>query len=900
MSETSEPSGGESTAPASATPEASPAGAIPMEVGEGEGAVCALPEGVPRSARELLVTWANSQDGWVRWIVNEVLSTRRELSPAAVAMARDRYLSEKGLRDGTAPQVPVLPSDGFEDSLEGALRLVALRNCCGVNALAAEQEIRFHPRMTVLFGENAMGKTGYVRVLKQLANVRAAEPIIPDIHRPSTSSATPEATITYAVGGVEQEIIWHGETGLAPFTRMTVFDSPAIALHLEGSVTYVFTPADLSLFKYSHAAIEAVRALLEGDATTRQPGQNPFLSAFTRGTPVYAEIESLNAGTDMARLTAIAQVPEAELAQLEVLRTSVGALSNTGSAGGGELLRSRSSTLQNLITLAEAIVKFDPTTFDQAIGAEVTAVAAQAVAADAVFAGGQLPPELRPTWQRFLEVGEQYLEASGKTDYPQTADECIYCGQALDAASCALVRAYREYASGAGAAAVAAAQASVLAFGVPFRSAQLGTVIETLKATLPGLEQSENAPDWVAEARQMLEDAAILREAVALGVATTPQFNIEIPRALLPRLQPANAETQAALVALEGDAAERTRQLADARARVAAMEARLTLARLLPEIRGYVDRATWVGRLRTLMNRFPALLRNLTETSKIASQDVLNKDFERVFFEECVALRAPNVTLDFPGRRGEAARRKTVDPDHNLAAILSQGEQKVIAIADFLAETSLRTASAPIVFDDPVDSFDHRRISEIAKRIADLSDNQQVIVFTHDIMFAANLLSHFEERRTECSYFQVTEDNGRKGVVSKATHARLDTLPSISARVNEAIQNAQAAALADREPLLDTAYGHIRAWCEVSVETKLLAKVTQRYQPNVAMQQLERIKGDRLGAAVDAMYPIWEKSNRYITAHSQPLETLGVRPTLDELRNDWATLRGALEAYEAP
>ena len=390
-----------------------------------------------------------------------------------------------------------------------------------------------------------------------------------------------------------------------------------------------------------------------------------------------------------------------------------------------------------------------------------------------------------------------------------------------------------------------------------------------------------------------------MREAVLAGSTIRLPAGNDFAQSLEPRLRAAATDAEATLAALEGDAAERGRALTEHRSRVAALEARQALTRLLPEIRTHVENAAWALKLRTLLARFPGLLRSLTETSKAASQEVLNGDFQRVFYEECRLLRAPTVTLDFPGRRGEAARRKTVARDHTLAAIVSQGEQKVIAIADFLAEASLRTATAPIIFDDPVDSFDHRRVAEIAKRIADLSEHQQVVVFTHDIMFAANLLSHFEGSRAECAYYQVTEDQGHKGVVSKATHARLDTVASITSRVNEAIQAAQPAAGGDRQERIDAAYDHIRAWCEVVVEIKLLAKVTQRYQPNVAMQQLAQIKADRLGAAITAIYPIWEKSNRYIPGHSQPLASLGIRPTLDELRADWAALQQALADYEA-
>ena len=105
------------------------------------------------------------------------------------------------------------------------------------------------------------------------------------------------------------------------------------------------------------------------------------------------------------------------------------------------------------------------------------------------------------------------------------------------------------------------------------------------------------------------------------------------------------------------------------------------------------------------------------------------------------------------------------------------------------------------------------------------------------------------------------------------------------------IQAAKAASAADQTGKVEAAYDHIRVWCELVVKGELLAKVTQRHQPNVAMTNLERIKPDRLKAAVGVILPIFERARRYIPGHSHPLETLGVRPKVEELIADWADLQ---------
>jgi ABC-type multidrug transport system ATPase subunit len=239
-----------------------------------------------------------------------------------------------------------------------------------------------------------------------------------------------------------------------------------------------------------------------------------------------------------------------------------------------------------------------------------------------------------------------------------------------------------------------------------------------------------------------------------------------------------------------------------------------------------------------------------------------------------------------------------VSQDHSLADILSEGEQKVIAIADFLAEASLRTGSAPIIFDDPVNSLDHRRVREIAKRIAELSAEHQVVVFTHDIWLATELLSAFDDTPGDCSSYLIREEGGIKGLVSGEKHPRSDTVASIGKRINAKIQDAASGNDEGRQERIDSTYDLIRTWCERVVEHVLLKKVAQRFQPNVAMQNLNDIHADRLGTAISTIYPIWEKACRYMTGHSQPMDTLGIRATVTELKQDWADLQQSLTDYE--
>ncbi|MHB1808123.1 MAG: AAA family ATPase [Solirubrobacteraceae bacterium] len=856
---------------------------------------------VIRSAKEQLIDWANAQDSWVRAIVGEALLSRRELSEAAIERITASYLAEKQLSDGEAIDAPPLGDAVEAEEATQVLRLIALSGCSSVNALADDQIIEFSPRMTLVFGENATGKTGYVRVLKRVANVRSAEEIIPDIHRATPPPAL-QAALRYSLDAEERELAWAGDVGVSPLTRISVFDAPAVALHLEDNLTYVYTPPDLAVFRYVHTAIENVRSRLEAERAEREPKGNPFLSAFARDATVYPKIEQLGATTNLGELEELADVSEAERGEVETLKANIEALGAQASGGHAQMLRSRVAVIKALEVIAAAAGAFERDELTAAIAEVRDAREAQDTAAAAVFGGGDLPATVRPAWQQFVEAGDQYVQAAGLDGYPQQGDPCIYCRQPLPDAAVTLLGSYREYVSGAAASAVASAAEKLRLAQRPLNEAAVGNALSTIEATLPVIEDSSPVPPWAAPARELIESVTAAREQLAgqgdAGLRAVP--DVVTPGGLRALLATALQDAESTLAGLEGDAKKRQDLLTEKRAELATLEARLTLERLLPEIRAQVEGTIWATRLKTLLGRFQGLLRSLTEVSKTASDELLNQSFQRAFEDECRALRAPTVTLGFPGRRGQAARRKTVAADHTISEVLSEGEQKVIAVADFLAEAAFRSGSSPVVFDDPVTSLDHRRIDEMVGRIVKLSETHQVVVFTHNILFVAKMLEHFEHSQSECAFYQVSErPGGAKGFVSGGAHPRIDTPAKIRGRVNAGIQDVKAASEADRTAKVEATYDHLRAWCEAVVETELLGDVTKRYRANVAIQNLDRIKTDRLAAAFTAITPIWERACRYMPGHSQPMETLGIRPTIEELEQDWQALQDAQREYKS-
>ena len=130
------------------------------------------------------------------------------------------------------------------------------------------------------------------------------------------------------------------------------------------------------------------------------------------------------------------------------------------------------------------------------------------------------------------------------------------------------------------------------------------------------------------------------------------------------------------------------------------------------------------------------------------------------------------------------------------------------------------------------------------------------------------------------------------------TSVSVDTIAQVSARVKKMIDGAEKQEGEIKAALVEKGYEELRGLSEIIVEHEMLKGVVQRYAPNVMMTKLDKINVGKLQESMAAIMPVFEKSCRYIASHSQPVETQGIRPTLDELKADYDTVLKAREPHK--
>ena len=600
--------------------------------------------------RAALPRWANNHDGWCRTIAADVLKNRVQPSGLDIERYLKVLLSEKKLSTEPFQGIPMIEEKEFDANPLEPVCLDSVKIEEGVNALKSGSEIAFAPGVTVIFGENGAGKSGFVRVLKRAAGVRTAEDILPNIH--TANRPTPSGRFTATIGATAQTIQWKNEFGIAPLNRVSIFDARGARLHLEDDLTYVYTPGELTLFPLVQNAVEQIRAALDGVITATTPSANAILTSFDRSASIYPVIETLGAATDLDEIRKYAVLPENIDAMIDSLAIEVGALKSSNIQNELKRARDRIAVVKAVKMVIDKAKAFDQATYASYVvmlseAAKYATKPAAWLLKDWAFLGF-----LGNEWRQFIQAGEDYLQQTAATTYPTVEDSCVYCQQPLTSKAVILIKKYRDFSSNEIKAALDRAERRLRDYVAPLVGLNVEAVYLQLSAETNGTSDLLEPVCAVVAKIKDLKLAVTSRSTIEWG---SEAESIDAARILL-----SGEETRLTILiaSLQASVSERESALKRKQTELIELQAQKTTSTLLPQIEKRVIDAKWVARATIVRNNFTGLLRSLTEAAKDASEELLNKDFEKRFDQECRRLRAPNVTLNFPGRHGRSTGEK--------------------------------------------------------------------------------------------------------------------------------------------------------------------------------------------------------------------------------------------------
>ena len=155
------------------------------------------------------------------------------------------FLQDIGLATNEK-KFPEITRPSFSTS-EVDIELVKISNVCGVNRLASGQSLKFSPNITVVYGENGSGKTGYGRVLKNFGYCYDTEnKIHPDVN--GDCDCKQSVLIDYKAGGSDQVFTWDGGNECIDLAGVSFFNNNCVHLSLDAERHLLVSPIGFHLF----------------------------------------------------------------------------------------------------------------------------------------------------------------------------------------------------------------------------------------------------------------------------------------------------------------------------------------------------------------------------------------------------------------------------------------------------------------------------------------------------------------------------------------------------------------------------------------------------------------------------------------------------------------------------
>ena len=729
--------------------------------------------------------------------------------------------------------------------------LTGIKELANVNALASGASLPIaRVGVTVIYGENGVGKSGYSRVFKKACRARdRREPILPNANLEPGTSGPAQATFEAEINGVATDLSWKdGMEPPEPLSDIAIFDSHCARAYIDNQGDFAYAPYGLDILEGLVSACNRLKARAQEERAANIPSNSAYATLASEQTEVAKKLLGIPATTKAEDIETLATLGESELERLALLNTILAEADPKQRALALRQKASRFSSLIDRVAAALSVVS------DEEIGSlqrlidksNAAKAAAELAAAEFKAAPGQMAGTGGEEWKALFEAARAFAEIShADHEFPRLpADSpCPLCQNVLGPDGAARLLRFDAFVT---AAAEKAANDAREAAAVPFRSIQQANLDVMFRDTLVE-EVTELGPEVAAACTAIQETIKARRSAVLQAAAGRLAWD-EVPRL--------SDDPQHALAEIIGRLREQANALdatADQKLRAAMvseraeLDARRRLAEVKAAVLETIAKHELCRKLQVCIDGMETrgISRKSTELSRTtASQelaDALNAELKLLKVHHLSVVMKP----ESPGGKTQFKLTLQLPGGGAPAAILSEGEQRAIAIASFMAELRLGAGHGGIVLDDPVSSLDHRRRWEVAERLASESLTRQVIVFTHDIYFLLILEKKAAEVGATLTKNYIRRTTDGYGVHSQdlpfdvlGTKDRLGRLRQMLVGVRKAAKEGDEDL---HRYLTAECYGKLRLAWERCIEEVLLNGAVQRFAEGVSTQRLRAV-----------------------------------------------------------
>ncbi|WP_272023064.1 AAA family ATPase [Olleya namhaensis] len=729
------------------------------------------------NAKEYLKEFAESQPDWLKFLIYEVIESNGNISD-------DKKLEVyNNLTIGSSLTINE-PNINDNNSSE-EIRIISLVHNEGVNALKQSQTINFQNDVTILYGLNGAGKSSYFKVLNEIVGGNQKKKVSSNIYLDNPT--TIDVNISFKEKNKSiQTINWNGNTrSLDILNKCKVFDSSYLngLLETRKADSTLIQPLGLNLFSSLVVLIDKFKRQLNDNADKKRLEkptlelkyfQNEIKTSFENNqisNSIKTQIENLFDFTAESADNLIKVKKEIEdLKQINIqdkikLKQSDKTEIESIKAYIDNTHKKLSEFRSNIKIELGLITKHKETNELAKKQFEILST---------------IPNSDNSEWKEFIKSGEKYTSKVEDSD-----KVCIYCRQTLrDENATGLIRAYGNYLK----------DESEQKLNNSIKSInQLKKNIETFSTSLIIKKNIEDILEKnklegnnesfysliIKTNTQFTVEREKLIEQIKIG-NFKPENDLPTIKIITNKLNSISLSIKNEIYTLSDDNTKKVSRIEKLETSLKQLQENESISKQKENIKKWFEADVLENKIRKKASKINT--RSITELSKQAHSQLLTEALKESFKEELSFLGYDNLKVKIEnaqGGKGTSSTKLMLSKSNDIKTILSEGEQKAVVLALFIAEAKIQKSKNPIILDDPVNSLDHRIAGKFAQRLLKLEN--QVILFNHNRLF----LDAFETSKENHICKTIDSDCNK----SKGKHIRVYQVNSEGQNIKGVLRN---------------------------------------------------------------------------------------------------------------
>ena len=825
--------------------------------------------------------WINKQPYWLQDAAWRIYHGE-EIGEEQIACYVDMCISQVNKKSVSQKN---FSSHEIEASPENiTMSVLCLNDISGVNALAMDAHLDFHKDgVNVVYGLNGAGKSGYMRIFKCLSRTPYEEPIQPNIFS-NTTTDRKSCKFTLSENGETKEIFCNlsSENKDTILQYCDVFDARISSKYISKQNTVSYQPFVFTVLTELSKIADRISNRIDSLGQSISERKIEIPTGF-QDCEETQWINKLEAGSIIPeRFLFWNDTHETELKKLQ------GALNIEKIESELELLRSQRKTLKPVLDDMNAAlsgIEIDEIErkYKKLEEAKKELSLAQKLFSDSADDFDKISIEIED-WKQLWSIAKRYYENSiYKTNgnhFGENGSICPLCHQTITGSAHTRFKNVNDYINGTcndnyNKAEQAIGQLINHIASRTYSKSQISNLLSDIICD-ENVKKIESVYDKFAELKSTskIEDSFLVMQALEIS----NEINI-----LAAANEQMDNKIQNLQTSLQSD------EQAAKKKRLKSLQCHKWIYENLAQIKEVIANLV---KLKTYENAKCLATTNkiTTESNTLANALITDAYINR--FKQELRLLAPEIKVKLEktsSKKGTSPYKITLNSingnKYKPEDILSEGEQRIVALAEFFAEATGRTQKTPIIIDDPISSLDYNFEDAATKRIVELAKTRQVIIFTHRISLVVGIETQCEQMGVPLHQNFIRSGYHGKGIpdLEDVYHG------NIKKNLNSLIQKIAETKKKDPDSseysdAVEKICKQFRICVERTVEDELLFGMVKRFRRSI--QTLNKTAKLALIDSNDCKM-IDDMMTKYSAMeHSQPDETPSYCYPIDEINDD--------------